>query len=49
VFWIDLKKLTFDAGGPVRKLTVVDNFDLAGEVSGKCVPAEPFRFLPPQE
>jgi penicillin V acylase-like amidase (Ntn superfamily) len=49
VFWIDAKKLKFDAGEPVRKLTVVDNFGLMGEVSGKCEKAEPFRFLAPQE
>lgn len=47
IFWIDLKKLKFDAGEPVRKLTVVGNFDLMGEVSGRCEKAELFRFLPP--
>lgn len=49
VFWIDLKKLKFDAGESVRKLTVVGNFDLMGEVSGKCEKAEMFKFLPPTE
>jgi choloylglycine hydrolase len=49
IFWIDLKKLKFDAGEPVRKLTVVDNFDLMGEVSGKCEKAKMFPFLPPTE
>ncbi len=49
VFWVDTKKLKFDAGGPVRKLTVVDNFDLMGEVSGKCEKADMFKFLPPVE
>lgn len=48
VFWVDTKKLKFDAGEPVRKLTVVDNFDLMGEVSGKFVTAEMFKFLGPQ-
>jgi penicillin V acylase-like amidase (Ntn superfamily) len=47
VFWLDMKKLKFDAGEPVRKLTVVDNFDLAGEVSGKIPKADMFRFLGP--
>ncbi len=49
VFWVDLKKLKFDATEPVRKLTVVDNFDLMGEVSAKCEKADMFKFLPPQE
>lgn len=48
VFWVDTKKLNFAEGQPVRKLTVVDNFDLAGEVSGQFKPAEMFRFLPPE-
>jgi choloylglycine hydrolase len=48
VFWIDTRKLKFDAGEPVRKLTVVGNFDLMGEVSGKLKTAEMFRFLGPQ-
>jgi penicillin V acylase-like amidase (Ntn superfamily) len=48
VFWLDSKKLKFDAGEPVRKLTVVDNFDLAGEVSGKLEKARMFRFLGPE-
>lgn len=47
VFWIDLKQINFDAGQPVRKLTVVDNFALTGEVSGEFEPATMFQFLPP--
>ena len=49
VFWADTKKLKFAAGEPVRKLTVVGDFDLAGEVSAKFQPAEMFQFLRPQE
>lgn len=49
VFWVDTKKVKFDAGEPVRKLTVVGNFDLMGEVSGKFEKAEMFHFLKPQE
>lgn len=48
VFWIDTKKLKFDDGESVKKLTIVDNFDLMGEVSGKFEKAEMFRFLGPQ-
>lgn len=48
VFWLETKKLNFKAGEPVRKLTVVDNFDLAGEVSGKLRKADMFRFVGPE-
>jgi choloylglycine hydrolase len=47
VFWVDSKKLNFNAGESVRKLTVVDNFDLMGEVSGKFEKAEMFKYLGP--
>lgn len=47
VFWLDTKKLKFDADEPVRKLTVVGNFDLMGEVSDKLERAEMFKFLGP--
>ncbi len=47
VFWVDTRKLNFDAEQPVRKLTLVDNFDHSGEVSQRFAPAEMFRFLPP--
>jgi penicillin V acylase-like amidase (Ntn superfamily) len=49
IFWVDLKKLKFDEGESVRKLTVVGNFDLMGEVSEKCEKAELFKFLPPEK
>ncbi len=49
IFWIDLKKLKFDAGEPVRKLSVVENYALQGEVSDQAKPTELFKFLPPQE
>ncbi|HVL12077.1 MAG TPA: linear amide C-N hydrolase [Gemmata sp.] len=49
VFWVDTKKLKFDAGEPVRKLTVVGSFDLMGEASGKFEKAEMFRFIGPQK
>ena len=30
-------------------LTLVDNYDLAGEASGKLQTAEMFKFLPPEK
>lgn len=49
VFWVDTKKMKFDASEPVRKLTVVGNFDLMGEVSGKFEKAELFKYLGPEK
>jgi choloylglycine hydrolase len=49
VFWIDVKKINFDADQPVRKLTVIDNFDLMGEVSDEAEEAEMFEFIGPHE
>lgn len=48
VFWVDTKRINFDKDQPVRKLTLIDNFDYAGDVSESFVPAEMFHFLPPQ-
>lgn len=48
VFWVDAKKLNFEAGAPVKKLTLVGNPDIGGESSGKFEPAEMFPFLGPQ-
>jgi choloylglycine hydrolase len=44
VVWVRLDKLNFAPGVPVKKLTLVDNYDLAGEVSGAFEPARPFAF-----
>lgn len=49
VFWVDTRKLDFAEGKPVLKLTVVDNLDLAGEVSGKFQKTEMFKFLGPEK
>ncbi|WP_246058765.1 linear amide C-N hydrolase [Luteibacter pinisoli] len=45
-FWVDLKKLDFTEGTPVRKLDLGPDqrHTFAGEVSGQFVPAKPFRF-----
>ncbi len=48
VFWVDIKKINFDAGEPVRKLTLVDKFDVAGEASAMFEKAEMFKFLAPE-
>lgn len=48
VFWIDTKKIDFSAGQQVRKLTLVNNFDHFGEMSGGFEKAEMFDFLSPE-
>jgi penicillin V acylase-like amidase (Ntn superfamily) len=46
VFWIDFSRLSFE-GSEVRKITVVGNYDLHGDVSGKFQKAPMFAFLKP--
>jgi len=48
VFWVDTKKINFETKQPVRKLTLVDNFEPSGEVSGEFVQTDMFQFLPPE-
>lgn len=49
IFWVDIKKINFAADQPVRKLTLVDNFDHSGEVSGNFEATQMFHFLAPEE
>ncbi len=48
VFWVDLDRLDFSAGGDVRKLDLGVDMEriLSGEVSDRFEPAEPFVFQP---
>ena len=48
VFWVDIHKHDLNEGMPVKKLTVVDNFDLMGEASAHFKVTDMFRFLPPE-
>lgn len=47
VFWVDIDKLNLAAGSQPAKLDLKDRPILAGEVSAKFAPAEPFKFLAP--
>jgi len=47
VFWVDIKKINFDDDQPVRKLTLVDNFQHFGDVSENFEEAMMFEFLRP--
>jgi hypothetical protein len=49
VFWIDVKKINCDAGQAVRKLKVIGNFDLTGEVSAESEEAEILESHEPEE
>lgn len=43
-FWVSFDKLNFEAGSPVRKLSLDKGEVYAGEVSKNLKPAEPFKF-----
>ncbi len=45
VVWVQLGKMNFKAGAPVKKLDLVKRLDLVGDVSGKFQTARPFVFL----
>ena len=46
IFYVELGKLDFSAGAPVKKLPVSGGQIYGGEVSDKLQPAEPFAWLP---
>jgi len=46
VFWVDLSGVDFQAGAPVKKLTVSDGTIYAGDAAAKFQAAQPFQFLP---
>lgn len=48
-FWVEYGKLDVSPQSGVRKLTVVGNFDLIGDVSDRFVPAPMFEMLPANE
>ncbi len=46
VSWVKAGEIDFTEGSPVRKLQLVDRYDLAGDVTGQFTPADAFRFVP---
>lgn len=48
VFWVETNEMNFDADQPVRKLTLVDNFEHGGDESKNFEEAEMFEFLGPE-
>jgi choloylglycine hydrolase len=44
VFWVDLSGVDFQAGAPVKKLTVSDGTIYAGDAAAKFQAAQPFSF-----
>lgn len=47
IVWIQLDKLDFKEGAPVKELDLVKQKDLVGEVSENFSPAPPFQFMMP--
>lgn len=47
VFFVDLSKVDLNQGAKPMKLDLMGPVDLAGDVSTKFTPAEPYRFLSP--
>ncbi len=45
VFWVNLDKLDFTEGSPVKKLTLTDGSIFAGDTSAQFQPTEPMKFL----
>lgn len=45
-FWVPLAELNFEAGAPVRKLTLAGGKTYHGNAAGQFVDAAPFEFLP---
>ena len=45
-FWVDLAKLDFTPGAPIRKLSLEHGEVYAGEVSERFVPADELKWLP---
>ena len=46
IFWVELAKLDFNEGAPVKKLPVSGGEIYGGEVSAKFAPAQAFAWLP---
>lgn len=45
IFWIDLRRLDFRAGGPIRKLTLTDGQIYSGDAAGRMHDSPPLPFL----
>lgn len=48
IFWVDINKLDLKPGAPSLKLDLSNNRILSGEVSKEFKPAEPFKWIAPQ-
>ena len=49
VFWVRAFDADYSEGNPPKKLQIVDNFDLAGDVTDAFQPTEMFHFAPASE
>lgn len=44
--WVQMSKLNFNKSAGVKKITLVKNYDLIGDITKKFRPAKGFQFLP---
>lgn len=49
VFWVDAYAFDYREDNEPKKLQVVENYDLAGDVTNQFIPAEMFHFAPASE
>ena len=49
IIWVQLKRLDFSPNAPVKKLNLVGNYDLVGDVSKNFIEAKPFVFTGPMK
>lgn len=47
IVWVQTAKLNFKQGSGVKKIALVKNYDLIGDITEKFKPAIPFKFLKP--
>lgn len=45
VVWVELSKLNFKKGSQIKKINLVRNYELSGDITGKFKPAKMFEFL----
>ena len=46
IFWVPIGEMNFEAGAPVKKLTLVGDKDFGGNAAQEFEVANPFKFLP---
>lgn len=47
--WVELSKLDFTKGSSVKKINLVKNYELSGDITKRFKPTREFKFLMPQD